>query len=313
MHRRRFLTLSALGTAALAGCSSRTNGTDASGTDGTATPTPDPTTTDGGPPSTTDAPVTVTDVTVQHSLRYLTAPDALGVSAPDDEQFVFVTLAPADGATGAPPPRAGFSLALDGETYAPLDAFEGMPLYEVRAGPYPWNADDDDPTGWLLFRVPTDLDVESAAVEVATGQGRDSWPLPADQLTRLTAPPPSFALSGFSLPKRGHHDTPVEYSFTVANEGDGPGTFRAALNFSGTLYGASTIDVSLAAGEATTYRDTFRVYGEPGDEMGVELVTGGVADRQWTVTVVGDGTATPDDHTTTATAASDATATDSDS
>jgi hypothetical protein len=304
MNRRRFLALSALGTAAVAGCSSRTDGT---GTDGTATPTPDPTTTDDGTASNGVASVTVSDVTIQDSMRYMTAPDALGVSAPEDEQFVLVTLAPADGATGKPPARSTFSLALDGERYAPLESFEGMPLYEVRVSPYPWKAGDDDPTGWLLFRVPAELDAESAAVKLSTDGRSESWPLTVDQLTTLTAPPPSFALSEFSFPDSGHPDTPVEYSFTVTNEGDGPGTFRAALNFSGTLYGASTIDVSLSAGETTTYRDSFRVYGSPGDEMGVDLVTGGVADRSWTVEVVGDGSSGG------GTTVTDATPTDSDS
>lgn len=290
MHRREVLALSATALASLAGCIDGQN----DGGGGTTTPDPDgsgtpstPTTDERTPAverlsigETAAGSVTVQDVTVRQSFRYLTLPDALDVHGPSDRQFVVAEVS-ASGPEDGRPARDAFGLTVGGETYDPLTDIEGAGLHDIRFGgpPYPPKLDEDPAEGFLLFEIPEGISADSAAVALDAGETVDSadkvrWSLPADNLAALTPPHPETRLVSIEVPDSVSGESiPVE--LTVANEGEADGVFRAAINNEGPLYGARPLDVSVPAGEERTVEESVAYDWGDADDIQFSVVWAG--------------------------------------
>jgi len=125
MPSSRRALLASLGVAltGAAGCLDASNGeaepTDSPTATGTVTATRTPTTVPaedvlslGDTLDLGDVSVTVSDLVTAHSVRYLTAPDAMGVASTEHDQFVFVDVSVAG--DGRPPAPHRFALVADG-------------------------------------------------------------------------------------------------------------------------------------------------------------------------------------------------------
>jgi hypothetical protein len=230
--------------------------------------------------------VTVADPVVAHAVRYLTAPDAVGVATAAGGQFVFVR--PSVEGSGSPPAPAAFRLVADGTRYA-----TGLP----DVGPARVDAPvtgrrygDDERGGYLAARVPAPLDATTVAV-VLDGAAR--WTLPPATVDALRSPPPAFAAT-VDVPDRVAADEPIPVRVDVTNEGDGAGVFYGAINHQGPRYGAATFDVPVAAGGSTTYETRVDYHvGERSPPARVRFAVVG-PDRSRSVAVDVAGGGTPD-------------------
>lgn len=266
--RRAFLTSIGAAATGLAGC---LDGGESPGS---------PTRTSTANPSDTAAPdavtlgdsvsidgvtVTVSTLVAAHSVRYLSAPDAIDVISTSDDQFAFVDVSVDEGSS---PPRR-FWLVADGTSYGP--GIEGLGPARADAPVTGRRYGESTPQGFLDFRVPAPLDAESVAV-VLGGDGPERtdvrpgpadvvarWSVPSAAATPLRSPPPAFS-SSVDAPDSVPATEPIPVTLTVTNEGDGPGVFRAAINHQGPRYGVAVIDRSLAAGESITHEATVDYY-----------------------------------------------------
>jgi hypothetical protein len=197
--------------------------------------------------------VTVSDLVTASSVRYLTAPDAFGVAAAGDGRFVFVDVTV--GGDGSPPSADAFGFLADGTRTDPgIDAVGPSRM----AGPVDGRQYDDG-DGVLSFRVPAPLDATDLAVVLDDGSDALRWAVPPSAAEPLRRPSPSFAVTA-DVPSSVPVDEAVPVRLEVANDGDGAGVFRGAINHQGPLYGASPIDVSLQAGESTTHETLVDYY-----------------------------------------------------
>ncbi|MFD1635158.1 hypothetical protein ACOZ4L_05395 [Haloplanus ruber] len=268
--RRAFLTSVGAAATGLAGC--------LDGGESSRSPTRTPT----ASPSDTAAPdavalgdsvsidgvtVTVSDLVTAHSVRYLSAPDAMDVLPTSDDQFVFVDVSA--GGSGTTPSSHRFGLVADATPYGSGIEYIGPARVDAPVTGRQYGA--SNPDGFLGFRVPAPLDAESVAV-VLGGDGPERtdmqpdpddvaarWSVPPAAVTPLRSPPPVFAAS-VDVPASVPATEPIPVTLDVRNEGDGPGVFRAAINHQGPQYGATGIDRSLAAGESITHEVTVDYY-----------------------------------------------------
>lgn len=214
-----------------------------------------------------DVTVTVADLVTAHSVRYLTAPDAMGVASTETDQFVFVDVS-VDG-DGRPPAPHRFALAADGTGYG--SGIELVGPARVDAPVTGRRYDDPNPVGYLGFRVPAPLDADSMAV-ILGGQGpratdmqpeadgvRARWSIPESAAAPLRSPPPAFETT-LTVPESVAADETITVRLDVTNAGDGLGTFHGAINHQGPLYAADGFSVSLPPGESTTYEATIAYY-----------------------------------------------------
>ncbi|MFB6123056.1 MAG: hypothetical protein ABEJ78_06330 [Haloferacaceae archaeon] len=295
--RRQLLASLGVGLAGLAGCNAAPDdGTPADPTpsDTTGTPTPTPTSTALGDTATVDGvSVTVSDLVDAHSFLYLSAPDAFGVTVADG-QFAFVTV---DAGGDAPPAPDAFALTFDGKrrtatTYRDYGPAGDLPVPDTEYA-------TDDPRGYLGFEIPAPLDADSVAVALDDAV---RWTVPESELAPLRSPPPSFAVE-YDVPDVVARDEAIPVSLSIANEGDGRGTFRGALNHEGPLYGASDFAVTLDAGESTTHEERITYHRQEGfssDRLRFTVVSA-AGERSFEVglgTGSDGGTATPSGTTT---------------
>ncbi|WP_338741408.1 hypothetical protein [Haloplanus salilacus] len=266
--RRAFLTSIGAAAAGLAGCLD-------GGSSGSPTRTPTVTPTDtpvddavtlGDPVSLDGVTVTVSDLVAAHSVRYLSAPDAVDVLPTTDDQFVFVDVSVDSGASS--PPRR-FGLVVDDTSYDP--GIEYLGPARVDAPVTGRRYSESNLQGFLGFRVPAPLDAESVAV-ILTSHGPERtdmrpepddivarWIVPSSSAAPLRSPPPVFSAT-VDVPDAVPAAEPIPVTLDVTNTGDGPGVFRAAINHQGPRYGVTGIDRSLAAGESTTHETTVDYY-----------------------------------------------------
>lgn len=247
-------TLLAGAAAALAGCVSgrRDPGTNDDTPAPTTTEPPDDATLDFGETATVgDLSVQPTDATVQHSYVALVYPDFADVVTADGGQFLFLTV-DVGGTADAPAP-SDFRVATDGASYEGRNRGEsGYPYRDGAA------YTRDGKHGWILYDVPSPVESERVALELDVGEDETAtWRLPDDVVARLRGPPPSFEVRDFSAPDSVRPDEPIEVSATVANVGEGPGTFRGSLNQEGdALYGADPFSFDLEAGAEREWTGT---------------------------------------------------------
>jgi hypothetical protein len=313
--RRALLVSIGAAAAGLAGCLDSSDGDGGSPTEpatGTTTATATPageSATLGAAVRLGDLTVTVADLVTAHSVRYLTAPDAIGVVGTSDDQFVFVDASVRG--EGQPPSPHRFALVADGAGYESGLEFVGPARVGSPVAGRPYS--ESNRQGYVAFRVPAPLDAESVAVVVgdagrrATDMDPDPdgvavrWTVPTSAADPLRSPPPAFS-AAVEAPAAVAADEPIPVTVDIANEGDGPGVFRGAINHQGPLYAASGFDRSLAAGESTTHELTvdyhvgsetppervqFAVVG-PGLSASIEVTVEGGGTPDWTAT----GTAT---------------------
>ncbi|NHX36714.1 MULTISPECIES: hypothetical protein [Halolamina] len=184
--------------------------------------------------------------------------------------------------------RETFTLVADGESYAPITPEHGYPVdLDVPGNAYA--PENGDRRGWLLFETPAQLD-SPPVLRLDDNDGPREWDLAVE---KATAPPPAWEWAA-DAPAAVAPDETFEITIAAENVGDGPGTFRGAVNFSYPLYKPEGFDVPLDPGESGTATVTAEARdADPGREIdyGIRTPTG-----ETTVTVaVEDGTATNTD------------------
>lgn len=254
--RRTFLAGAA---AALAGCVSgrRDQGSSGDVPSPTRTGPPADQTLDFGEVATVgELDVTPLEATVQHSYFSLVYPDFADVVGAGGGQILFVT-ADVSGTADAPAPGASdFSIVTaDGTFFGRSETGPGRPY---REGPAYTR---DRERGWILFELPAPTGGDRSTLELdhgdVNGGGTATWRLPADLTAALQRPPPEFEVRAFSAPDTVRPDEPIEVSATVANVGEGAGTFRASLNQEGDLlYGADPFSFDLESGAERAWTET---------------------------------------------------------
>jgi len=246
-----------------------------------------------------DVTVTVSDLVTAHSVRYLTAPDAMGVASTENDQFVFVDVS-VDG-DGRPPAPHRFALVADGTGYGSGIEFVGPA--RVDAPVTGRRYDESNRDGHLGFRAPAPLDADSVAV-ILGDQGprrtdmqpeadgvRARWSIPESVAEALRSPPPAFE-TDLTVPDSVAVDEAITVRLDVTNAGDGIGTFHGAINHQGPLYAADGFSFSLPPGESTTHESTisyFRGSDPPPARVQFGVVGPGLS-RSFTVHVEGGGT-----------------------
>jgi hypothetical protein len=295
--RRAFLGSLGAALPGLAGClDAPTDGDAGSPTDAGTTPPPTATPADatlGDTVAVGDVSVTLSTLVTAHSVRYLTAPDAVGVTGAGDDQFVFVDVAVRG--EGRPPAAEQFAFLADGDRYVP--GIEAVGPARVDAPVSGLAYGDATREGFLAFRVPAPLDADDVAVVL---EDAARWAVPPSAATPLRSPPPAFAAS-VEVPDSVAATDPVPVRLDVTNEGPGSGVFRGAINHQGPLYSVETFDVEVPAGETVAHETSVDYYlGEATPPARVQFAVVG-PDLSRFVEVVLEGGGTPDGtHTGTA-------------
>lgn len=225
--------LATLAAAGFAGCIGDTPGT------GTESPTATTA------PGTVAPDVIVEAAAVQYSYRHIEQVDWNGIQ-PADGQFVFVTVnaGPAD----SPPARSAFTLVADGEEYGPADIADRMAVdLKLSGNAYTPEREGAEPRGWLVFETPAELDA-APTLRLDRDPAPTEWTLDADL---ATSPPPAWEWR-VDAPETVAPDETFEIAVTAENVGDGPGTFRGAVNFSYPTYIPKGVDIALDAGQSGT-------------------------------------------------------------
>jgi hypothetical protein len=276
--RRALLTGVGAALTGLAGCLDASNGstepTDSPSSTPTVTTTPTPTAvpaedslTLGDSLDVDGVTVTVSDFVTTHSVRYLTAPDAMGVAATENDQFAFVDVSVRG--EGRPPAPHRFALVADGTGYGSGLDYVGPARVDAPVTGHRY--DDSNREGYVAFRVPAPLDAESVAVILGdrgpettdmqsdTDGVRAAWSIPPSLTDALRSPPPAFS-TRIEVPESVAADEVVPVRIDVTNEGEGVGTFHGAINHQGPLYAADSFSVSLPPGESTTHEATVGYY-----------------------------------------------------
>lgn len=288
--RRAYLTT--LAAAGLAGCIGNPLGsnadsptdTDTTTDSPTATPTDSPTDTATTTPTPSRPAVTVESAAVQYSYRHIENVDWNAVQTADG-QFVFVTV---DAREAEPvPEREAFSLVTDDERYDPDDIeYSQMVDLDVSGGAYAPEREDAQLRGWLLFEVPAQLE---SGPSLRLERDTDSWEWTIDA-EKATTPPPAWEWT-VSVPETVAPDETFDIVVSAENVGDGPGTFRGAVNFSHPMYRPKGFDIALDSGEAgEEVVSASSENAEPGKKLIYDVRTP-AGESEVSVTVEADSTA----------------------
>lgn len=216
----------------------------------------------GGPRASTTGP-SVAEVDLRSALRYLHSDDAIGVESPEHDQFAFVR-PPAD--LEAPGPDA-FALELGDRQYEPRTSVPGFSVHMPEVNQV---YSDEEPSGWLMFDVPT-VQVDDGSLVVESTR----YPFEADELERF-ATAPELDLRSVSVPDEVAPDDPLEVEVSVANDGDARGVFLAGVQRSGLF---ATLTVPVEPDGRGTDRVWLDVYGNPGGSVHFRLVHAGGLER----------------------------------
>ena len=202
------------------------------------------------------------DVKVQDSYVALVYPDFADVVAPAGRQFLFLTVDVSGDGTAPSPDRFAVTA---GETVASgrNRGEGGRPYLDGRL----YTAEHG--SGWILFELPAPVESDRVALELDGGErGTATWSLPDEVIGRLQAPPPEFEVRDVQAPTEVARDEPIDISVTIANVGDGAGTFRGSLNQEGdAIYGAAPFSFDLEAGAEHEWTETVTAHqsgGGPG-------------------------------------------------
>lgn len=234
VSRRSYLTT--LAAAGLAGCVGNSSGSTTKSPSNTATT----------PSSTPSRPeVTIEAAAVQYSYRYGYNADEIRIRVPDG-QFVIVSV---DAREVEPVlNREAFSLVTSEGHHDQITIdYEYPGGLDVPGALYMSNREgtDVEPRGWIAFDVPVQLDREPS-LRVETDTGSWEWELDTE---KATAPPPAWdwTANGPEMVTIGEQ---IDVTVTAENIGDGPGTFRGAVQYGGPLAGFRPFDNVLDPGES---------------------------------------------------------------
>lgn len=283
VSRRRALTAGCLALAGLAGClagdedaSQTESSPDTTEADDTRSDTAE--TSDGGTDTRAGSDLTITDVTVSDFFEYPLAGVHPHVHARPGVQYVVVAVDSSldDGAV-----RERVALRLDGERVPPADR-----------QPVPWDQTTD-----LAFAVSKDRQYESGVVvdadAVLVGGQTTVHSLSSATLDRLNHPPrfrvSDLRVSPAEIP--AGQQTTATVRATIANEGDGPGTFGASLQGNYTS-GSATVTLSLDAGESRELSESLTVVGGDGGDGDEAVVRVDWGRDEWSTTIPVSETAT---------------------
>lgn len=276
MHRRAFLTFAGVALAGAAGCSGRSDGNGGSTDDGTPTGGSDGTPEDGTPTPTPDVAydVDVSFDALQPGVVTPDSPDSIGV-APEGGQYLYLRAA-VDGSDR--PDREEFSFAFDGTQYSPRDVdtrWERTPWRIHSENAYGGESGAEPTDGWLLFELPETGDAGGSGLRWPGG----GWTPDEVVAERLATPFPPFDVS-VETPNRIAPGEQPWLRATVANRGDVPGGFVAALNRVGPRVAyapVARVSLSVPAGERETWEwkpsgiDTRSPEGTPTASMELKL------------------------------------------
>jgi hypothetical protein len=243
--------------------------------------------------------VTVSDFVTAHSVRYLTAPDAMGVASTENDQFAFVDVSVRG--EGRPPAPHRFALVADGTGYG--SGLDSVGPARVDVPVTGRRYDDSNREGYVAVRVPAPLDAESVAVVLADrgpettdmqpdADGvRAKWSIPSSLADALRSPPPAFS-TRIEVSERVAADEAISVRIDVTNEGEGLGTFHGAINHRGPLYAADSFSFSLPPGESRIHEATVGYYrGSESPPARVRFgVVGPGVSESFTVSIEGGGT-----------------------
>lgn len=226
----------------------------------------------------TSSGIAVEATAVQYAYRHIENEDWNAIRTADG-QFVFVTVG-ASG-TGPVPSRRELSLNADDEIYSLVEIERRHPLsLDVPGEPYTSDAEDTEPRGWLMFDVPAQLDT---VPWLRLERGSATWEFKLNT-EKATTPPPAWDWT-INIPETVAPDETFDITVSATNVGDGPGTFRGAVNFSHPTHMAKGFDIVLGSGEsgeATVSASTNRA--DPGTELKYGVRTpAGVSDETVTV------------------------------
>lgn len=222
-------------------------------------------TTDGD--TSTDQPQ-VASVSVSDFIEYALAGVHPHVHNRTNVQYVVVGVRAFSTAIEPRAVRARLGLSLDGSTRE-----------RATKQPFPWQRELID----VAFAVPKDERFEAGAVRFG---GEDVRSLSAATIDRLNAPP-VFSVSELTVTPSeidAGERTTATVRFTVANTGDGAGTFGASVqgNYAS---GATTVTAALEPGETRELTQSVEIIGR--EETVAVTVDWGISERRLTVPVVG--------------------------
>jgi hypothetical protein len=229
--------------------------------------------------------VTVDAAAVQYAYRHIEQVDWNGIESADG-QFVFVTVDA--GEADRTPARDAFRLLTDGEQYDPVELPHPYVVdLDVPGNAYEPDGSDPETRGWLAFETPAQV-AEEPVLRLDRDAASPTWRLDTG---KATAAPPEWDWHA-SAPAAVQPESAFDITITAENVGDGPGTFRGAVNFSYPLYMPKAFDLPLDPGES----GTATVEAEIKDADAGKTIEYGVRtpDCESTVAVtVEDGPATP--------------------
>lgn len=213
------------------------------------------------PSTSSNPPITIEAAAVQYGYRHIENVDWNAIQ-PADGQFVFVTV---DASEATPvPSREAFTLVTADNIHDPTQLDHRYPVdLDVSGEPYMADTEGAEPRGWLIFDVPALLDTGPS---LRLKRESDSWELGLD-IEKATTPPPSWDWNA-SAPDTVPPEETFDIRVSAGNVGDGPGTFRGAVNFSFPMYRPKGFDIVLdpgESGEATVSASSENV--EPGTEL----------------------------------------------
>lgn len=246
--RRRALLAALPAVTALPGCLGGSNPQD------TDSPEPDPTTPSSTPSQSPTPDPDPVDVTFSAALRYFHSDDAVGITAPDRDQFAFLST-PVVGDGDAPPPDS-FALDLDGARYEPRSSTPG---FQLSTPGIDEAYTTESRSGSLVFDVPT-VEGDGGALL----RDGERHPIAEDDLPRFASAPDLTVLS-VDTPESTTPGGTFDVTAEVTNEGDADGTFLAGVWGNGLL---ETLSARVPAGATETARVTLDVRAEAG---GAEL------------------------------------------
>lgn len=253
--------LASIAAAGLAGCV----GTSPGSTPNSATDTATTATSTSSPPA-----LVIKAVAIQYSYRHIQNVDWNAIR-PADGQFVFVTVNASE--MESTPSQDAFALVSADEIHDPVKINHRYPVgLDVPGGPYAPERENSGPRGWLVFDIPAQL---ATAPSLRLEGDTDSWEWELDT-EKATTPPPAWEWSA-SVPETVPPDDTFNITVTAENVGDGPGTFRGAVNFSYPMYRPKGFDIVLDPGgsdEATVSASTKDADPGTGLEYGIRTPVG---------------------------------------
>lgn len=196
--------------------------------------------------------VTIEAAAVQYAYRHIENVDWNGIRTADG-QFVFVTIEASE--ADPIPSQNEFRLVVDDDLHDPIHFEQNIPpqTLDVPGELYRTEENDGESRGWLGFEVPAQLDTEPS-LRLENDAGSWKWELDTE---KATAPPPGWEWAA-SAPDTVAPGETFDITVSAENVGNGPGTFRGAVNFSYPLYMPEGFDIVLDSrdsGEAKVSAD----------------------------------------------------------